>query len=110
MGQTGCRASDGFTPRRSTMAQERAGPALRLKSVGGATAAAFALQDLLDKGVIEGVAQELAALVDEMERPRLVLDFGSVRHLSSPALGALLKVRQSVEARAGRLALCGLND
>ena len=41
--------------------------------------------------------------------PSIVLDFGTVRHINSSGIAALLRLRKRLIEENGRLVLCGLN-
>jgi anti-anti-sigma factor len=49
--------------------------------------------------------QRLLGLVNELDRPRLMLDFDAVDYLSSLGLATLLTVHKHVRAGGGRLAV-----
>lgn len=64
---------------------------------------------LLDPKLIQEVADELSALVDEGHN-KLVIAFGNVEGLTSPALNALIRLKQNLEAKSGALRLCNLKE
>jgi anti-sigma B factor antagonist len=53
--------------------------------------------------------EPLYGLVENDGHTRVVLDFSDIWALSSLALGILASFQHKVEARGGRLKLCGLN-
>jgi anti-sigma B factor antagonist len=61
---------------------------------------------ILDELNINEIGQTLAGLVKTLERPKLLLDFSNVDHLSSAALGMLINVNNSLKERNGQLRLC----
>ena len=53
--------------------------------------------------------ESLYSVAENEAHPRIVLDLSDTWALSSLALGILANFQQKVEARGGRLKLCGLN-
>lgn len=68
----------------------------------------FTTSRILDEANIQEIGQALLALVDERERPKLLLDFANVDHLSSAALGMLINTNNRVKERNGQLRLAGI--
>jgi anti-anti-sigma factor len=68
----------------------------------------FRYNSILDSGVIESMADELYALVDEQAVRKLVLDFSEIKFISSQALGALITLKGKAEAIKGQIAVCGV--
>ena len=54
--------------------------------------------------------EPLYGLAEDEGHPRIVLDLSNIYALSSLALGILANFQQKVEARGGRLKLCGLDS
>ncbi len=63
---------------------------------------------LLDAAGINHLGQDLFGLVDRQARRKIVLDFASVKFLSSSALGMLLHLRNKATAIKGVVVLCGI--
>ena len=63
---------------------------------------------LLDAAGIHRLGQDLFELVDRKARRKIVLDFSSVKFLSSSALGILLDLRKKATAIKGVVILCGI--
>ena len=74
----------------------------------GAWVIQFVDTDILDELSIARLGEELSELVDRMQRPRLVLDFANVAHLSSAALGMLIALLKKVQAGNGAMRLCNI--
>ena len=68
----------------------------------------FTDSKILDEANIEQIGDRLFALIRERDQPKMVLDFANVDHLSSAALGKLLRVREEINKRNGQLRLCGI--
>ena len=65
----------------------------------------FVNNKILDEGNIAEIGSTLNALIDEQERPRILLDFSAVDHLSSAALGMLINTNKRIKERNGQLRL-----
>jgi len=61
---------------------------------------------ILDEVAISEIGDQLYALVAGSQRPRLVLDFSGVVHMSSSALGMLITLHKRVREKDGQLRLC----
>src|SRR5947209_20635309 len=62
----------------------------------------------LDEQATEAFREQVLRLIDLSAPPRLTLDLGNVRFLSSTTLGALVGLRKMLLARGGHLALAPL--
>ncbi|MBN1436246.1 MAG: STAS domain-containing protein [Sedimentisphaerales bacterium] len=62
--------------------------------------------ELMSAQDITTLDAELSALLDDEQRPHLVIDFHKVRSISSSALGYLVKLRNVINDKGGRLRLC----
>ena len=68
----------------------------------------FTNNKILDEANIAEIGATLNALIDEREQPRLLLDFSSVDHLSSAALGMLINANNNIKQRNGQLRLANI--
>ena len=68
----------------------------------------FTNNRILDEANIAEIGQSLSLLVDERANPKLLLDFGSVDHLSSAALGMLINANKRVKEKNGQLRLTNI--
>lgn len=68
----------------------------------------FTNNRILDEANIADIGQGLNALVDERANPKLLLDFGSVDHLSSAALGMLINANKRIKEKNGQLRLTNI--
>ena len=62
---------------------------------------------ILDELQISTMGEQLSKLVDDGAR-KLVIDFSAVDHLTSSALGMLIRLRQNMAAVKGALRLCNI--
>ena len=69
----------------------------------------FTNNKILDEnGNIAQIQETLNVLIDENENPRLLLDFATVDHLSSAALGMLININNRVRQKNGQLRLANI--
>lgn len=68
----------------------------------------FVHNKILDEANITEIGQALTALIDEQTPPKLLLDFSSVDHLSSAALGMLINANNRIKQRNGQLRLTNI--
>jgi len=68
----------------------------------------FTSSRILDEANIAEIGNTLAILIDEAEHPKLLLDFSNVDHLSSAALGELIKANNRLRERGGQLRLANI--
>ena len=70
----------------------------------------FSRADVVDGAYIERLGGDLATYLAQIETPNVVIDLENVTHLSSAALGMLVKVGVSVSHRDGGLRLANVSD
>ena len=68
----------------------------------------FLENKILDEANITEIGQQLIALAEAADRPKIVLDFSNVDHLSSAALGMLINVNNRVKQQNGQLRLANI--
>ncbi len=78
------------------------------KRVGKVTVVNFIDTAITDTQQIQHISRELENLIDEKECRFMVLDFSSVRFLSSQTLGMLLKLHKKLSDKSGWMGLAGL--
>lgn len=83
-------------------------PKTVIQKVGDVTVVEFLEARLLDGQQLEAIGRELYALVDQMNRKKLVLDFSKVRFLASAAIGVVLQLHAKSKAIKGTVVICGL--
>jgi len=79
-----------------------------IEDVDDATIVRFVDKRILDETNIQIIGNQLAGLVDEDGRRKIILDFTNVEYLSSAALGKLITLDKKVKASKGKLRLCGI--
>ncbi|MHC4443060.1 MAG: STAS domain-containing protein [Planctomycetota bacterium] len=65
---------------------------------------------ILDELAINQIGEKLTELAQEYDKPKLLLDFKKVEHLSSAALGMLITLNKQLKDRQGQLVLAGINQ
>jgi anti-sigma B factor antagonist len=68
----------------------------------------FTNSRILDEANITDIGQTLNVLIDERANPKLLLDFGTVDHLSSAALGMLINANNRIKQKNGQLRLANI--
>ena len=68
----------------------------------------FTNNKILDEANINEIKQALGALIEERDNPKLLLDFGSVDHMSSAALGTLIDANNKIRENGGQLRLANI--
>ena len=85
---------------------QESAPLLTVTTQEGVSVVEFTEADILDEIVISRLSEQLGALAARQDKPRLLLDFGRVRHMSSAALGMLITLHKRVRERNGQLRMC----
>jgi anti-sigma B factor antagonist len=83
---------------------------LLIHTIQDATIVNFRAASLLDSLVIDAIARELYALVDEQAARKIVLDFSGLTFLASQAVGVLITLGKKADAIKGRVVICGMRD
>jgi anti-sigma B factor antagonist len=68
----------------------------------------FTNSKILDEANIAAIQETLNALIDEEQFPKLLLDFSTVDHLSSAALGMLINANNRIKQKNGQLRLSNI--
>jgi anti-anti-sigma factor len=61
-----------------------------------------------DHAEIQTTREELTAFIQTQQPPKIILDLGHVRAISSEAINVLIRIRDQVTAGEGQLRLCNL--
>lgn len=68
----------------------------------------FTENKILDEISIQEIQSALTRMAQERERPKILLDFANVDHLTSAALGMLINVNNRVKEQNGQLRLANI--
>lgn len=82
---------------------------LRVTNDGAVTRVEFVDRNILDEANIQQIGEELMRIVEAGSRPKVLISFAGVEHLSSAALGTLIHVHKRLEQRNGQLRLSDIN-
>ena len=77
---------------------------------GSITKIRFVDENLIEETVIRMVGREIEEIIERDPAPKLVISFENVIHLSSSALGVLIKANNLIKEKDGQLRLCNIND
>lgn len=81
---------------------------LNIRTEGDVRLVSFADRKILEEVQIQQISERLEELILEDARPRIILDFSGVEHLSSAALSVLISVKKLVAEREGKLVLTNI--
>jgi anti-sigma B factor antagonist len=109
LGNHGIRCGDpeNRTVEERVMLQEPA--RLKVTRHGETVQVEFNSRKILDEANIQEIGEQLTALIEREDIPRIVISFGSVDHLSSAALGTLITINNKVKQKGGQLRLSDIN-
>ena len=65
---------------------------------------------ILDELGIAEIGRELGELIAQTEKPKIVVDFVNVAHMSSSALGMLITLHKRICEKDGQLRLCEIRS
>ena len=82
---------------------------LRIKRIGDVTQVEFIDRNILDEANIQLIGEELTSLIDAGPKPKLLISFANVDHLSSAALGTLITVNNRIRNAGGQLRLADID-
>jgi len=82
---------------------------LKVTRTGDVVLVEFTTRKILDEANITEIGEQLTSLVEREEKPRIIISFGAVDHLSSAALGTLITINNKIKQRSGQLRLSDIN-
>ena len=68
----------------------------------------FTNNKILDEANIAEIGNTLNGLIEQRDHPKLLLDFATVDHLSSAALGMLINANNRIRQKNGQLRLANI--
>lgn len=75
----------------------------------GVTRIEFLDRNILDEANIQQIGDEICRLIDSQAKPRVLIVFKNVDHLSSAALGTLITINNKVRSKNGQLRLAEID-
>lgn len=82
---------------------------LRVEQRDGVIVVGFIDRNILDEANIQAIGEEIATLIESAPKPKLLISFSNVDHLSSAALGTLITVNNRVRGKEGQLRLADID-
>jgi anti-sigma B factor antagonist len=82
---------------------------LRVLEQDGVTCIEFVDRNILDEANIQQIGDEINAIVDGQDKPKVLISFENVDHLSSAALGTLITINNKVRTKEGELRLANID-
>ena len=82
---------------------------LRIQTEGDVTRVEFIDRNILDEGNIQQIGDEILQIIDQEDRPKLLISFANVEHLSSAALGTLITINNKIRQKGGQLRLSNID-
>jgi anti-sigma B factor antagonist len=82
---------------------------LRVKHVGDVIQVEFLDRNILDEANIQQIGEEIQTLIESRSKPKLLISFSNVDHLSSAALGTLITINNRVRNAGGQLRLSDID-
>jgi len=76
-----------------------------IEKASGVRVVEFADRKILEEPAITEIGDQMTKLVHEVPKPRILLSFKNVEHLSSAALGVLITLNKHVAEHEGSLRL-----
>jgi len=83
---------------------------IKIQQVGTATMVELQDREILDESTIQEISEALFGVVEDKPSLVMVLSFSKVNHLSSSALGTLIRLNKRVEEKGGSLKLCEIKE
>lgn len=100
----------GVQQERFPMSETHGNRMLQREDDGDVTIVRVLVDNLAITDVTRDVFNQVYALVDDMNRSKIILNFASVDYASSLALGKMVMLNRKIEAAAGRLIFCEINE
>ncbi len=82
---------------------------LRISDNDGITLVEFVDRNILDEANIQAISEEISAVIDRADTPKILISFSNVDHLSSAALGALITINNKIREKSGQLHLANID-
>lgn len=82
---------------------------LRIRRQDAIMIVEFVDRNILDEANIQAIGDEISQLVEGDAKPKLLISFANVDHLSSAALGTLITINNKVRAKGGQMRLAEID-
>jgi len=77
---------------------------------GDVTVIEFLDRNILEESSIQQISDEMLELIAKHDHPKLLINFENVDHLSSAALGTLIRANTKVTQKKGQVRLCNISS
>lgn len=84
-------------------------PVVSVRYAGKVVIVEISILRILEDEQIKALEDTLMPLIEECCPTKMIIDFRKVDHLSSAALGVLIKVNNEIKKQGGFLSLCGID-
>lgn len=95
------------TPHRQGHKME-ARPKIAIKNEGSISVLELLDEEILDESTISDISESLFSVLEDQNTEHMILSFVRVKHLSSMALGMLIRLNKKVEEGGGLFKLCDI--
>lgn len=82
---------------------------LKVKREGSIIEVQFRDRNILDEANIQQIGEEIKTIIEAEPKPKLLINFTDVDHLSSAALGTLITINNKIRALQGQLRLSNID-
>ncbi len=82
---------------------------IRVQDQDGVKRIEFVERNILDEANIQQIGEEIRRVVDSQDKPKVLISFTNVDHLSSAALGTLITINNQIRGRDGQLRLAEID-
>ncbi len=82
---------------------------IRVQDQDGVKRIEFVERNILDEANIQQIGEEIGRVVDSQDKPKVLISFTNVDHLSSAALGTLITINNKIRGRDGQLRLAEID-
>ena len=89
-----------MSPKESRLTVRKDGPITRIE---------FLDRNIIEEAGIQEIGDEIAALIEDATTPKILINFDSVEHLSSAALGTLITINNKIRDKGGQLRLANID-
>ena len=84
-------------------------PRISVEYKDGATVVAFTDDKILEDTDVRALRESIEAVIEQVGKIHLVLDFHHVKFLSSAVLGLLIRISKRIHEQGGQLRLCNIH-
>lgn len=76
---------------------------------GDVTRIAFLDRNIIEDANIQRIGEEIAQIIEQTPKPKILISFANVEHLSSAALGTMITINSKVRQKGGQLRLSNID-